>query len=214
MPKMNYSNFIEDEYEVIPAENVEVLSPKPSYDLSGNSSNGDAQALASAVSPTAAITYCISNMFNVVSTISKCVAAVSIERQRTEQVRAAMRAKIAESKEQTERVKIHEKEETKRLIVNCEADLKTKKLELEKLRDQYKFEDSKRKTSHKEFVKTLEILEKQADDLMKDKDLLRNIILKESSSSQIELYLHSLNDANTKLIEISKQIVSLKGIRQ
>lgn len=212
MPKMNYSNFKEDEYEVIPAGTVEVLSPKPSYDLSGNSSNGNAQILANVVSPTAAFTNCINNMFNVVSTISKCATAVSIEKQRTEQVRAAMRAKIVESKEQTERVKIHEKEETKRFIVNCEADLKTKKLELEKLQEQYKFENSNRNTLHKEFIKILAILEKQADELMKNTDLLRCIILKESGSPQIEIYLHSLNEASGKLIEISKQIVSLKGM--
>lgn len=212
MPKMNYSNFKEDEYEIIPAGTVEVLSPKSSYDFSGNTSHGKAQALANAVSPTAAITNCINNMFNVVSTISKCVAAVSIEKQRTEQFRAEMRAKIVESKEQTERVKIHEKEETRRLMVNCEADLQTKKLELEKLRQQLKFENSNRKTSHKEFVKKLEILEKQADDLMKNTDLFRHIILKESGSPQIEIYLHSLNEASTNLIEISKQIVSLKGM--
>lgn len=212
MPKMNYSNFREDEYEIIPAGTAEVLSRKPTCDLSSNASNGSVQALANAVSPAAAFTSCINNMFNIISTISKCVAAVSIEKQRTEQVRLETKAKIAESKEQTERVRIREREETQRLIVKCEADLKAKKIELEKLRAQYKSEDNKRKTSYKEFVKSLEILEKQADDLMADKDLLRNIILKESSLPQIEIYLHSLNDINTKLVEISQQVVSLKGM--
>lgn len=212
MSKMNYSNFKEDGYEVIPAETVEVLPSKPPYDLSGSSSNGNAQALANAVSPTAAITNCIDNMLDVVSTISKCVAAVSIERQRTEQVRAAMKAKIADSKEQTERVRIHEKEETKRLIINCEADLKAEKLELEKLREQHKFESRNRKASHKEVMKQLEILEKQTDNIMKSTDSLRHVILNESDSPQIESYLHSLNVANEKLAMIAKEIAALKGI--
>lgn len=217
MAKMNYSNFKEDECEIIPAESVEILPPNTSYDLSNNSSHGNGQALASAVSPVAAITNCINIGLDTVSTISKCIAIVSIEKQKTEQVKAAMNVKIIKSKQQTERVKIHEKAETQRLIVTCESDLKIKKLELEKLRDEYKYKGEDREISHKEYLKALESLEKQADDLMKDKDILRdalkNVILEKGDPSLTEICLHSLNELNTHLVEFSKQIVSLKGMK-
>jgi len=219
MAKMNYSNFKEDECEIVPVESVEFLPSNTTYDLSNNSSSGSAQALASAVSPVVAITNCINVALDTVSTISKCIAIVSIEKQKTAQVKATMKMKIEESKQQTERVNIHEKEKTKRLIINCESDLKAKKLELEKLRDEYKYKNNERKISYNEYVETLDLLRKQVDDLIKDKELIRNILLKESTSLQnetnlhslTETYLHSLNEVNTKLVEISSQIISLKG---
>ena len=122
-----------------------------------------------------------------------------------------MKAKIEVSKQETERVKIQEKEETKRLVASCEKDLKEKKLELEKLRYKYEYKSREREVSHNEYTETLDLLEKQVDDIMKDKELLRRIIVEDSDSLQIETILHSLNEANIKLVEISNQIVALRG---
>lgn len=210
MAKMNYSNFKEDECEIIPTEAVEVL-PNTKYDLSSKPADGTGQALASAVSPVAAITNCINVALDTISTISKCITVVSIEKQKTAQVKATMKAKIEVSKQETERVKIQEKEETKRLVASCEKDLKKKKLELEKLRYKYEYKSREREVSHNEYTETLDLLEKQVDDIMKDKELLRRIIVEDSDSLQIETILHSLNEANIKLVEISNQIVALRG---
>ncbi len=210
MAKMNYSNFKEDECEIIPAESVEVLSANTSYNLLNNSSHGNGQALANAVSPVAAITNCISMSLD---TISKCIAAVSIEKQKTEQVKAEMSAKIIESKQQTERVKIHEKAETKRLIVSCEFNLKNQKIEMEKLRDKYKFKTYKREVSHSEYMESLTQIEKTVDELMKTTEFLRNAFLQETNFSQKEVCLHNLNQANMQLVEITKQLISAKGMK-
>lgn len=210
MAKMNYSNFKEDECEIIPTEAVEVL-PNTKYDLSSKPADGTGQALASAVSPVATITNCINVALDTISTISKCITVVSIEKQKTAQVKATMKAKIEVSKQETERVKIQEKEETKRLVASCEKDLKEKKLELEKLRYKYEYKSREREVSYNEYTETLDLLEKQVDDIMKDKELLRRIIVEDSDSLQIETFLHSLNEANIKLVEISNQIVALRG---
>lgn len=210
MAKMNYSNFKEDECEIIPVESAEVLPANTSYNLLNNSSHGNGQALANAVSPVAAITNCISMSLD---TISKCIAAVSIEKQKTEQVKAEMNAKIIESKQQTERVKIHEKAETKRLIVSCEFNLKNQKIEMEKLRDKYKFKTYKREVSHSEYMESLTQIEKTVDDLMKTTEFLRNAFLQETDFSQKEVCLHNLNQANMQLVEITKQLISAKGMK-
>ena len=209
MAKMNYSNFKEDECEIIPAESVEVLPANTSYNLLNNTSHGNGQALANAVSPVAAITNCINMSLD---TISKCIAAVSIEKQKTEQVKAEMNAKIIESKQQTERVKIHEKAETKRLIVSCEFNLKSQKLELEKLRDKYKFKTYKREVSHSEYMESLAQKEKTVNELMKTTEFLRNAFLQETDISQKKVCLHNLNQANMQLVEITKQLISAKGM--
>lgn len=207
---MNYSNFKEDECEIIPVESAEVLPANTSYNLLNNSSHGNGQALANAVSPVAAITNCISMSLD---TISKCIAAVSIEKQKTEQVKAEMNAKIIESKQQTERVKIHEKAETKRLIVSCEFNLKNQKIEMEKLRDKYKFKTYKREVSHSEYMESLTQIEKTVDELMKTTKFLRNAFLQETDFSQKEVCLHNLNQANMQLVEITKQLISAKGMK-
>lgn len=210
MAKMNYSNFKEDECEIIPVESAEVLPANTSYNLLNNSSHGNGQALANAVSPVAAITNCISMSLD---TISKCIAAVSIEKQKTEQVKAEMNAKIIESKQQTERVKIHEKAETKRLIVSCEFNLKNQKIEMEKLRDKYKFKTYKREVSRSEYMESLTQIEKTVDELMKTTEFLRNAFLQETDFSQKEVCLHNLNQANMQLVEITKQLISAKGMK-
>jgi len=209
MAKINYSNFKEDGCEIIPAESVEVLPANTSYDILNNSPHGDGQALANAISPVAAITNCISMSLD---TISRCMAAVFIEKQKTEQVRAQMNAKITESKQQTERVQIQEKAETKRLMENCEFHLKSQKLELEKLRDKYRFETYTRKVSYKEYMKSLAQIEKVADELMKTTDFLRNAFMQETDLSQKEVCLHNLNQANIELVELTKQLISAKGM--
>ena len=212
MGKMNYSNFEDDEVEIIPEEAIEVLPQNISYNLSNKSQKGKGQALANAISPVAAITDCINTVLGVVSTFSQCHAVISIEKQRTVQIKAKVEAEIAESMQQTERVKIHEKEKTKRLIETCKSNLKIKKLELEKLRDEYQYKNNERIISHNEYIKTLNLLENQIDGLMKDKELLREMIFEESNNrEQVENFLHSLNEANISLIEISKQLVLLRG---
>lgn len=207
---MNYSNFKEDECEIIPAQSVEVLPVNTSYNLLNNSSHGNGQAFANAVSPVAAITNCISMSLD---TISKCITAVSIEKQKTEQIKAKMNAKIIESKQQTERVEIHEKAETRRLIMSCEFNLKNQKLELEKLRDKYKFKTYKREVSHREYMESLVQIEKTVDELMKTTGFLRNAFLQETDFSQKEACLRNLNQANIQLVEITKQLISAKGMK-
>lgn len=210
MAKMNYSNFKEDEYEIIPAESVEVLPANTSYDLLDNTSYGNGQALANAVNPVAAISNCISMSLDI---ISKCIAAVSIEKQKTEQVKAEMDAQIRESKQLTKRVEIHEKEETKRLIVSCEFNLKNRKLELEELREKYEFKTYKREVSRSEYMESLAQIEKIVNELVKNTEVLRNVFLQETDVSQKEVYLYNLNKANTQLGEIAKQLISAKGMK-
>ena len=98
------------------------------------------------------------------------------------------------------------------MVASCEKDLKEKKLELEKMRYKYEYKSQEREVSHNEFIKKLDLLEKIVDTIMKDKELLRRqIIVEDSDSLQIETFLHSLNEATIKLIEISNQIVALRG---
>lgn len=212
MAKMNYSKFKESGAGDVSASQVEVMPTVLQYDQPTQRGCNIGQSLANAASPVAAVTDCINTALDTISTISQCIAAVSIEKQRTEQVKVEVNAKIFKYKEQTVRVKIHEKEETKRVIINCERDLKSKKIELEQIREEYKHKSKDRQFSHAEYIKVIEVLETTVNDLIQEKNLFRRIIADNSSDSDIiEKYLHSLNEVNIKMVELSTQLVSLKN---
>lgn len=48
---------------------------------------------------------------------------------------------------------------------------------------------------------------------MKTTEFLRNAFLQETDFSQKEVCLHNLNQANMQLVEITKQLISAKGMK-
>lgn len=221
MAKMNYSKFKDkgsvvssDKAEVIPVDQVEILPVQGHYDLSGkNTGSGLGQSIANAASPVAAICDCVKVAFGTIEVISKCIAAVSIEKQRTKQVKAMYKAQIVESKEQTARIRVQEKEETKRLKLTCENNLKLQKVELQKLGMELETKEKTMLISHKEYMTNISILQKALEGIMDTKKEVYNMLSQcDGDKETIEMYLHSLHVADEKLVEITKQVSSLKGV--
>lgn len=222
MAKLNYSKFQDkgtevipaDQVEVIPASKVEVLPAPNQYDVStGNQGGGLGQSLANAASPVAAICDCVKVALGTIEVISKCVAAVSIEKQKTEQVKAMYTAQMMESKEQTARIKAQEKEETKRLKITCENNLKLQKGELQKLSMELESKEKSMILSHKEYMTNINFLQKALDEITDTKRRVYLLINQcDEDKETIEMYLHSLHVADEKLVEIAKQVSSMKGV--
>ena len=92
MNKMNYSNF-DDSVEIVPESSVEIIDIKQNSNLPTISRQaGD--SIANAISPVAAISSVVNTALGTISDISKCIAIVSIEKQRTKQVEAQARVQI------------------------------------------------------------------------------------------------------------------------
>lgn len=229
MAKMNYSKFKDtrsvfqnnlteivpvNNIEVIPADQVEVLPAAGGYDLSGkDTGSGLGQSIANATSPVTEICNCVKVALDTIEVISKCIAAVSIEKQRTEQIKAMYKAQIIESKEKTLRIKIQEKEETKRLKITCENNLKQKKVDLKKLEMELKTKEKELAISHKEYMANISILQKTLEGIMDTKCEVFNLISQCNGDKEtIEIHLHSLYVADEKLVEIAKQVSGLKGV--
>ena len=210
MKKMNYSNF-EDNIEIIPASSVEVLDVQRNKNLPTAIIQSSGESIANAISPVAAIASVVNTTLGVISDISKCMAMVSIEKQRTKQIEAKVRVQIEESIQQTNRIRIQEKESTQRLIIQCKENLATKESELKKLREENRYREVELSRNHGLYIKQLNDLNKIIDNIMGDKNVILQLIPDMVSNSQgLEALLHSLNDINTKLVEISKKIVELK----
>lgn len=221
MAKMNYSKFKDkgsvvssDKAEAIPAEQVEIFPVQGHYDLYGKNTGSDlGQSIANAASPVAAICDCVKVALGTIEVISKCIAAVSIEKQRTEQIKAMYNAQIIESKEQTDRIKVQEKEETKRLKLTCENNLKLQKVELQKLGKELETNEKATLVSHKEYMANISILKKALEGIVDTKKEVYNLISQcDGDKETIEMHLHSLHVADEKLVEIAKQVSNLKGV--
>lgn len=211
MKKMNYSNF-EDNVEIIPATSVEVIDAQqhgPLATVNGQASGSG--SIANAISPASAILSVINTALGTISNISNCIATVSIEKQRTKQIKAQASAQIEESIQQTNRIRIQEKESTKRLIIQCKADLANKEYELKKLREENRTREVELRRNHRLYIEQLDALNKIVENIIGDKNIILQLITDMVvDSNGLETLLHSLNDINTKLVEISKEIAELK----
>ena len=211
MKKMNYSNF-EDNVEIIPATSVEVIDAQQHGALA--TVNGQASgsgSIANAISPASAILSVINTALGTISNISNCIATVSIEKQRTKQIKAQASAQIEESIQQTNRIRIQEKESTKRLIIQCKADLANKEYELKKLREENRTREVELRSNHRLYIEQLEALNKIVENIIGEKNIILQLITDMvGDSNGLETLLHSLDDINTKLVEISKEIAELK----
>lgn len=209
MKKMNYSNF-DDGIEIIPANSAEIIDIKQDNNLSTVSRQVGGN-IASAISSVAAIANVVNTALGTISDISKCIAMVSIEKQRTKQIEAQARIQIEESIQQTNRIRIQEKENTKRLIIQCKTDLAKKEQELKMLRETNRSREAELTQNHQLYMEQLDDLNKIVENIMNDKNVIHQLIPSVIGDSQeLETLLHSLNDINTKLVEISKEIVELK----
>lgn len=209
MKKLNYSNF-DDVVEVVPASSVEIIDVKQNGNLP--TVNGQVcEAIVNTISPVAAIVNVANKALWTISDISKCIAMVSIEKQRTRQVEAQAQIQIEESIQQTNRIRIQEKENTKRILIQCKTELAKKEQDLKMLREANRYKETELIQDHKLYIEQLDNLNKIVDNIMIDKNKIYHLIPNAIEDSQkLEILLHFLNDINTQLVDISKEIVKLR----
>lgn len=210
MKKMNYSNF-KDNTEIVPVTSVEVIDSSAYKTLSTESARKDGIGSLANISPPAAIASVINTALGTISDISKCIALVSFEKQRTKQIQAQANAQIEESIQQTKRIKIQEQETTKRLIIQCKADLAKKEIELRSLCEANRSREVELIKNHDLYLEQLNDLDKIVENIMNDKNVIHQMLISEIEDRVLlESLLHSLNDINAKLVDISREIVGLK----
>lgn len=213
MKKMNYSNYEENEekVEMIPASSVEVLETRPNMSFSSISTQSSIDSMANAISPVAALTSVLNTALGAITDIGKCITIVAVEKEKTKQIEAAARVQIEESIQQTNRIRIQEQEQTDRLIIQCKADLKTQEYELKKLCETNRSREVEINQNHKFYMEQLDNIQKIIENVMKDKEvILKHIPNVVNDSQKLEQLLHSLNDTNTRLVELSRGIIEIK----
>lgn len=214
MAKMDFSGFQDDKYLVEKVTDVEVLDTRNSNHgmLVSNSQAFSKKDLAVAFSPVAAIAGVCDTALSTISDISKCIALVSIGKQRTKQVIAQANAAIEESRQQTKRVTIQEKEQTNRLIIQCKTDLAKREQEIRELIQKNRLRETELRMNHELFMAQLDNVRKIIQSVIEEKNILMKCFIEVNvEQDNNKNILSTIDNSNAKLVELAKTIMSLQN---
>lgn len=207
MAKMKFDSktfMDEDVTEIFPDE-MEILDEIPKPNPAGKKKTGGK------IDPLEALNIA-ERVFSIATDLGNCFLAAYKERQETQRVKANAEVQIANAVEETERVRIQAELETTRILEECNARTEERKQELKILRENNRLKFAELKNDRKEFEKQLDGIGNIVQDIMKDKEMYRQLLLASSDDSKkVEGYLSALNNANDKLVEVSIQISNLRN---
>ena len=210
MKKIDYSKF-DGSIEIVPKKSVKIIDEKQNdYFTTGSRSFGD--PIIKGMNPVAAIESIVSGALSTISNIAQCITMVSVEKQRTKQIEAQARVQIGESIQQTERIRVQERETTKRFEIQCKASLRKMKQELEILRETNRSRERELSNNHEIDLKILDSLDRIVKTLVEKNNGICQLILDMNGNDKdFEGILHLSGNTNNSLIEIAKKIVELRG---
>lgn len=209
MGALNYSNFEENETEFITTSQVEVVGSDQPEILPA--ANKGCEVLEGAINQSVPVVNVINSALGTISDIGKCISASYIARQGTEQVRARAYADIEESKQQTKRIKIQEREITNRLKIQCDENLKIEEMKLKRLREENRRYGDESQMSHEIYMKQLDLLNGSIQSVIKQKDLfLDSLDYKEYDELELRGILASMDRMNQNLVDLSDKVISLQ----
>lgn len=207
MAKMKFESktfMDEDVTEIFPDE-MEILDEIPKSNPTGKKKTGGK------IDPLEALNI-VECVFSIATDLGNCILDAYKEKQETQRVKANAEVQIANAVEETERVRIQAELETTRILEECNARTEERKQELKILRENNRLKFAELKNDRKEFEKLLDSMGNIVQDIMKDKDIYRQLLLASSDDpKKVEEYLSALNKANDKLVEVTIQISNIRN---
>ena len=152
----------------------------------------------------------IDKAINLLDTGLRCYAMVQVEREKTKQVKYQSEAVINAAEQRTKKVKIQEKEITKRCKLECEKEVNLEKIQLLQLREQLKNEEKQSENSYKLWMSNLEKVERAINNLLEQNKVLLNEMKEADDFATKQGYMKNISDVNEKvcslLMEINKKM--------
>lgn len=141
----------------------------------------------------------VGDVCGVLNTIANAISQGYIEKQKTKQVEVAANAQVKMAREQTEQVRVQEKEATKRIKAEYLRDIDMKQLELEKFQTEMSKEKYAMDIDERKFDSILAKLEKIIDSIIDKNDQLMDE----------GINYDMINANNDRLVVLSQQLVEL-----
>lgn len=134
-----------------------------------------------------------------INNLVNAITAINIEREKTNQVKAAAKAQIKVAKEQTEQVRLHEIGETERFRMECETRLEEARIELKK---------------------ELALIEKDKESILSDErkfmmmiktiqDIIAGIIKQNEILIREDIHSEAIIENNKKLVNLAETVTRL-----
>ncbi len=141
----------------------------------------------------------VSDACGLCTDITKAISAYKVEKEKTKQVQEFAMAEIRKAEEDTERVRIHEANETERFIQKCNEEVKKSELELERELTKLQNEKETILQDERKFNRSISNIEKSIDHLI------------DQSNACFEKfgYTDEVHRINLLLIELSAKIPTL-----
>lgn len=153
----------------------------------------------------------ITKALDTVNCISRCIAEVSIEKQRTKQVQAQSKAVIAAAKETTKQVYIQETEATKRVLAGYAAEVEKAKSELRKLERELKSVEKGHLLEHHKAMKILNTTVKTIEMFCEQSKQTFACIKESCSDDERQTYIDLINKINENIVKLNQEMYKLKG---
>lgn len=157
------------------------------------------------------ITIMVSKALDTVNCISRCIAEVSIEKQRTKQVQAQSKAVIAAAKETTKQVYIQETEATKRVLAEYASKVEEAEIELKKLERELKSVEKGQLLEHHKAMKILNTTVKTIEMFCEQSKQIFLLILESCTDDERQKYMDQINSINSNIVQLTQQMYELKG---
>lgn len=141
----------------------------------------------------------IGDVCGVINNIVNAVTAIKIEREKTNQVKAAAKAQIKVAKEQTEQVRLHEIGETERFRMECETRLEEAKSELKKELALIKKDKEKILTDERKFMESIRSIQKIIEFIIKQNEILM----------REDIHSEAIIENNKKLMNLAETVTRL-----
>lgn len=141
----------------------------------------------------------VGDVCGVLNTIANAISQGYIEKQKTKQFEAAANAQVKMAREQTEQVRVQEKEATKRMKAEYARDIETARIELEKFRTEMFKEKYAMDIDERKFDNELKRIEKIIDHIIE----WNNKLMEQGDNYE------KISHNNDQLITCSQQLVDL-----
>lgn len=182
---------IEDPTDIIPVPEAGMPSFSAASARSGNMSLQLKSDIVSNI---------VSDVCSLAGTITNAVRDVSVEKEKTRQIRAMGEAHVGMAKEETKKIKIQEREATKRLSIECEQKIQTLKIELQKDELSFKNMAHERQVNEEIIHQKLDIFSEHIHSVI---DIFRKVLDENPQNNELFVtFTQAVNNMMDKLAQL------------
>ncbi len=197
------------ELEIIPAESMTILpaadSPRGPVAIPQKGVGSQiAEVITSVANPVLGV---INTALGTISSVMQSVADITESIQKTKRARIYADMKKAEARQETERVRIHEEELTKRVLDENKAKIEAERLKLEQFRSELELKERNAEMTHEERMTIINSISGTITVLCENNRQTQASLLNGGADAQ--QYVDTFSEFGDRLVELAKALAAV-----